>query len=140
LNTNFPKSYYTQTCNFYWGQASPDYNIDLITVIVLVLLGFVIGFVGGMVGLVLGVLRLVFIILGVESSFSSTSSSSPVGVAAGTNIGVSTLGAAAAAVRHFRQKNISFHPFLIMAATGSIGGFFGSVFTNYVPSIYYLVS
>jgi uncharacterized membrane protein YfcA len=96
-------------------------------------LGFVIGFVGGMVGLVLGVLRLVFIILGVESSFSSTSSSSPVGVAAGTNIGVSTLGAAAAAVRHFRQKNISFHPFLIMAATGSIGGFFGSVFTNYVP-------
>jgi uncharacterized protein len=96
-------------------------------------LGFVIGFVGGMVGLVLGVLRLVFIILGVESSFTSPSSSSPVGVAAGTNIGVSTLGAAAAAVRHFRQKNISFQPFLIMAATGSIGGFFGSVFTNYVP-------
>jgi uncharacterized membrane protein YfcA len=96
-------------------------------------LGFVIGFVGGMVGLVLGVLRLVFIILGVESSFTSPSSSSPVGVAAGTNIGVSTLGAAAATVRHFRQKNISFQPFLIMAATGSIGGFFGSVFTNYVP-------
>jgi hypothetical protein len=65
---------------------------------------------GGMVGLVLGVLRLVFIILGVESSFSSSSSSSSVGVAAGTNIGVSTFGAAAA-IRHFRQKNISFRTF-----------------------------
>jgi uncharacterized membrane protein YfcA len=94
-------------------------------------LGFVVGFVGGMVGLVLGVLRLAFIILGVESSFSSSSSS--VSVAAGTNIGVSTFGAAAAAIRHFRQKNISLQTFLIMAATGSIGGFFGSVFTKYIP-------
>src|SRR5215211_2135556 len=85
-----------------------------------------------MVGLVLGVLRLAFIILGVESSFSSSSSSS-VSVAAGTNIGVSTFGAAAAAIRHFRQKNISLQTFLIMAATGSIGGFFGSVFTKYIP-------
>jgi len=96
-------------------------------------LGFVVGFVGGMVGLVLGVLRLAFIILGVESSFSPSSSSSSVSVAAGTNIGVSTFGAAAAAIRHFRQKNISLQTFLIMAATGSIGGFFGSVFTKYIP-------
>jgi uncharacterized protein len=94
-------------------------------------LGFVVGFVGGMVGLVLGVLRLAFIILGVESSFSPSSSS--VSVAAGTNIGVSTFGAAAAAIRHFRQKNISLQTFLIMAATGSTGGFFGSVFTKYIP-------
>ena len=86
-----------------------------------------------MVGLVLGVLRLAFIILGVESSFSPSSSSSSVSVAAGTNIGVSTFGAAAAAIRHFRQKNISLQTFLIMAATGSIGGFFGSVFTKYIP-------
>jgi uncharacterized protein len=104
-------------------------NIDLVIVIIIVLLGFVIGFVGGMVGLVLGVLRLAFIILGVESSFSSSS----VAVAAGTNIGVSTFGAAAAAIRHFRQKNTSFQTFLIMAVTGSIGGFFGSVFTKYIP-------
>jgi uncharacterized membrane protein YfcA len=109
-------------------------NIDLVTVIILVLLGFVIGFVGGMVGLVLGVLRLAFIILGVESSFSySSSSSSSVSVAAGTNIGVSTFGAAAAAIRHFRQKNISFQTFLIMVATGSIGGFIGSAFTKHIP-------
>ena len=112
-------------------------NIDLVIAIILVLLGFVVGFVGGMVGLVLGVLRLAFIILGVESSFSpsssSSSSSSSVSVAAGTNIGVSTFGAAAAAIRHFRQKNISLQTFLIMAATGSIGGFFGSVFTKYIP-------
>jgi uncharacterized protein len=108
-------------------------NIDLVIAIVLVLLGFVVGFVGGMVGLVLGVLRLVFIILGVESSFSPSSSSSSVSVAAGTNIGVSTFGAAAAAIRHFRQKNISLQTFLIMAATGSIGGFFGSIFTKYIP-------
>ena len=72
-------------------------NIDLVIAIILVLLGFVVGFVGGMVGLVLGVLRLAFIILGVESSFSPSSpSSSSVSVAAGTNIGVSTFGAAAA--------------------------------------------
>jgi uncharacterized protein len=109
-------------------------DIDLVIAIILVLLGFVVGFVGGMVGLVLGVLRLAFIILGVESSFSpSSSSSSSVSVAAGTNIGVSTFGAAAAAIRHFRQKNISLQTFLIMAATGSIGGFFGSVFTKYIP-------
>lgn len=95
-------------------------------------MGFVVGFVGGMVGLVLGVLRLAFIILGVESSFSPSSSSS-VSVAAGTNIGVSTFGAAAAAIRHFRQKNISLQTFLIMAATGSIGGFFGSAFTKNIP-------
>jgi uncharacterized protein len=86
-----------------------------------------------MVGLVLGVLRLAFIILGVESSFSSPSPSPSVAVAAGTNIGVSTFGATAAAIRHFRQKNISFQTFLIMAATGSIGGFIGSVFTIYIP-------
>jgi uncharacterized protein len=108
-------------------------NIDLVIAIILVLLGFVVGFVGGMVGIVLGVLRLAFIILGVESSFSPSSSSSSVSVAAGTNIGVSTFGAAAAAIRHFRQKNISLQTFLIMAATGSIGGFFGSVFTKYIP-------
>lgn len=106
-------------------------NIDLVIAIILVLLGFVVGFVGGMVGLVLGVLRLAFIILGVEPSFSHSSSS--VSVAAGTNIGVSTFGAAAAAIRHFRQKNISLQTFLIMAATGSTGGFFGSVFTKYIP-------
>lgn len=106
-------------------------NIDLVITIILVLLGFVVGFVGGMVGLVLGVLRLAFIILGVESSFSPSSSS--VSVAAGTNIGISTFGAAAAAIRHFRQKNISLQTFLIMAATGSTGGFFGSVFTKYIP-------
>ena len=112
-------------------------NIDLVIAIILVLLGFVVGFVGGMVGLVLGVLRLAFIILGVESSFSPSSPSSPssssVSVAAGTNIGVSTFGAAAAAIRHFRQKNISLQTFLILAATGSIGGFFGSLFTKYIP-------
>ena len=109
-------------------------NIDLVIAIILVLFGFVVGFVGGMVGLVLGVLRLAFIILGVEPSFShSSSSSSSVSVAAGTNIGVSTFGAIAAAIRHFRQKNISLQTFLIMAATGSTGGFLGSVFTKYIP-------
>jgi uncharacterized protein len=110
-------------------------NIDLVIAIILVLFGFVVGFVGGMVGLVLGVLRLAFIILGVEPSFShsSSSSSSSISVAAGTNIGISTFGAAAAAIRHFRQKNISLQTFLIMAATGSTGGFLGSVFTKYIP-------
>jgi uncharacterized protein len=133
----FSRSYLSECATFYRGnKLLQTINIDLVIVIILVLLGFVIGFIGGMVGLVLGVLRLAFIILGVESSFSlsSSSSSSSVGVAAGTNIGVTTVGAAAAAIRHFQQKNISFKTFLIMAATGSIGGFLGSFFTKYIPA------
>ena len=57
---------------------------SIISILILSILGLIIGFVGGMVGLVLGVLRFP-IVLGNEISASVT---------AGTNIGISTLGAA----------------------------------------------
>lgn len=64
--------------------------------ILLALSGFAIGFVGGMVGLVLGVVRFP-LVMNIESS---------IGVTAGTNLGISTLGAITATMRHYRQKNI----------------------------------
>ncbi|MDQ5870159.1 MAG: TSUP family transporter, partial [Thermoproteota archaeon] len=76
-----------------------------------------------MVGLILGVLRFPFII-GAETS---------IGVAAGTNIGISTMAAIPAAVRHFRQNNVNTRIFLVMAITGAVGAFFGSFLTRYVP-------
>lgn len=78
-----------------------------------------------MVGLVLGVLRLPFLILGFEPSAAN--------VAIGTNIGVSTFGAISASIRHFQQNNIYLRTFIVMAGTGSIGGFLGSLLTKDVP-------
>jgi uncharacterized membrane protein YfcA len=68
--------------------------IEIIYFLVLALSGLVIGFVGGMVGLVLGVVRFP-VVMSVETSVSIT---------AGTNLGVSTLGAITAAIRHYHQK------------------------------------
>jgi len=85
--------------------------------------GLLIGFVGGMVGLVLGVVRFP-IVLGAETTAS---------VAAGTNLGISTLGSIAGAIKHYRQNNVDFQIFVIMAITGAIGAFIGSFLTDYVP-------
>jgi uncharacterized protein len=76
-----------------------------------------------MVGLVLGVVRFP-VIMSVESSVSIT---------AGTNLGVSTLGAMTAAIRHYRQKNIQLRAFLFLGITGGAGAFIGSFLTGYVP-------
>ncbi len=76
-------------------------------------------------GLVLGVLRLPLIILGLDPTSAN--------VAVGTNIGVSTFGAITAAIRHFQQNNIYLRTFMVMALTGSIGGFLGSLLTKDVP-------
>jgi uncharacterized protein len=98
--------------------------VDILYVIVLAVSGFVIGFVGGMVGLVLGVVRYP-IVLNVEPSLSLT---------AGTNLGVSTLGAITATIRHYRQGNIRYRPFIILAATGATGAFIGSFLTGFIPA------
>ena len=84
--------------------------------------GLAVGFVGGMVGLVLGVIR-----------FPCMSGETSVSITAGTNLGVSTLGAITAPIRHYRQRNIQFRAFVIMAATGAAGAFIGSFLTSYVP-------
>ncbi|MDE1812241.1 MAG: sulfite exporter TauE/SafE family protein [Thaumarchaeota archaeon] len=96
---------------------------DSFSLVLLAVLGLAIGFVGGLVGLVLGVVRFP-LVLGSEISAS---------VAAGTNIGVSILGAFTAAIRHFRQNNIHRRTFLVMASTGAVGGFLGSLITKHVP-------
>ncbi|MFY9868315.1 MAG: sulfite exporter TauE/SafE family protein [Candidatus Nitrosopolaris sp.] len=81
----------------------------------------VIGLVGGMVGLVLGVVRFP-VVMSVETSVSIT---------AGTNLGVSTLGAITAAVRHYRQRNIQLRAFLVLGITGAAGASSCYVFLAY---------
>lgn len=103
--------------------------VDLVYSLILAISGFVIGFVGGMVGLVLGVVRFP-VVMNFETSISIT---------AGTNLGVSTLGAIAAAIRHYRLRNIQFRPFLILAATGAVGAFIGSFLTGYIPVAFLLI-
>lgn len=88
-----------------------------------------IGFVGGMVGLVLGVVRFP-IILDVETTASVT---------AGTNLGISTLGSITASIKHYRQNNIDFQIFIIMAVTGAVGAFIGSFLTSHIPMIFLLL-
>jgi len=56
-----------------------------------------------------------------------------IGITAGTNLGVSTLGAITAAIRHYRQNNIQFHAFVFLATTGAAGAFIGSFLTGYIP-------
>jgi len=104
-------------------------QVDLLGPIVLAISGFAIGFVGGMVGLVLGVVRFP-VVMSVETSASIT---------AGTNLGISTLGAITAALRHYRLGNIHFRLFLILGLTGAAGAFIGSFLTGYVPVSYLLV-
>lgn len=99
--------------------------VDSLTLIILGSLGLVIGFVGGLLGLVLGVLRFPLILTsgGVASA----------AMVAGTNIGVSTLGAMTAAIRHFRQNDVHLRIFVVMAVTGAVGAFLGSMLTKQVP-------
>ncbi|HZS74448.1 MAG TPA: sulfite exporter TauE/SafE family protein [Candidatus Nitrosotalea sp.] len=105
--------------------------LDILTVSMLGIIGLGIGFVGGLVGLVLGVVRFP-LILG--------ASGTTVAISAGTNIGISTLGAFAAAIGHFRQNNVHRRIFLIMAITGATGAFVGSFLTRFVPVIVLLLS
>lgn len=99
--------------------------MDLISPIILTISGFIIGFVGGVVGLVLGVIRFP-VVLSAETSASVT---------AGTNLGVSTLGAITAALRHYRLGNIHYRLFLILGLTGAAGVFL----TGFIPVSYLLV-
>jgi uncharacterized membrane protein YfcA len=104
---------------------------DPLTLILLAILGLAIGFVGGLVGLVLGVLRFPLILSTAETS---------VAITAGTNIGVSTLGALAGAIRHFKQNNIHFRVFAIMAGTGAVGAFIGAFLTRHVPVQFFFIA
>jgi len=104
-------------------------KVELLGPFILAISGFAIGFVGGMVGLVLGVVRFP-VVLNIETSASVT---------AGTNLGISTLGAITAALRHYRLGNVHLRLFLILGLTGAAGAFIGSFLTGYVPVSYLLV-
>lgn len=97
--------------------------MDIVYLVSLSFTGFAIGFVGGMVGLVLGAVRFP-VIMSVEPTVS---------IASGTNLSISTLGAITAAIRHYRQRNIFIHAFLILGITGAAGAFIGSFLTSYIP-------
>jgi uncharacterized membrane protein YfcA len=99
--------------------------VENLTIVFLAVLGLAIGFVGGLVGLVLGVLRFPLIFATAETSVAMT---------AGTNIGVSTLGALTGAIRHFQQNNLHFRVFAIMAGMGAAGSFLGAFLTRLVPA------
>lgn len=104
--------------------------LDYLTITLLAGLGLAIGFVGGLVGLVLGVVRFPLILSTAGTSLAVT---------AGTNIGISTLGSVAGAIRHLRQHNFHFRIFAIMAASGAAGAFIGSMFTRLFPAQLLLV-
>lgn len=101
--------------------------IDSFTLFALGSLGLAIGFVGGLLGLVLGVLRYPLIL-------SAGGAGVSLAMVAGTNIGISTLGAMTAALTHFRQNNVHLRIFAIMAGTGAVGAFIGSMLTRQVPA------
>lgn len=96
---------------------------DLISLIGLGFLGYVIGFVGGMVGLVLGVLRLPVVYF---FAFSPS-------VAAGTNIGVSALGAIAGSSRHIMDGHVNYRVLVVMAFSAAIGAFIGGYYSWVFP-------
>lgn len=106
-------------------------TLDIFTISILGLLGLAIGFVGGLVGLVLGVVRFPLILGSVGTSAA---------ISAGTNMGISTLGAFAAAIRHFQQNNVHRRIFIIMGITGAAGAFLGSLLTRFVPVTVLLLS
>lgn len=95
----------------------------LTSLIGLGLLGYFIGFIGGMVGLVLGVLRLPIVYF---YAFSPS-------VAAGTNIGVSAMGAIAGSARHIREGRINYRVLTVMAVSAALGAFIGGYYGWVVP-------
>lgn len=96
---------------------------ELASLIGLGLLGYFIGFIGGIVGLVLGVLRLPVIYL---YAFSPS-------VAAGTNIGVSAMGAIAGLGRHIREGRVNYRVLAAMAVSSALGAFFVGYYSWVVP-------
>lgn len=95
----------------------------LTSLIGLGLLGYFIGFVGGMVGLVLGVLRLPIVYF---YAFSPS-------VAAGTNIGVSAMGALAGSGRHIREERVNYRVLAVMAVSSALGAFIGGYYSWVIP-------
>ena len=92
-------------------------------------LGFAIGYMGAVMGLVLGVLRLpVIYILGL-----------PAATAAGTNIGISAMGALAGSWRHLRDGRVNLRIVFYMGIPSLIGAFAGGLFSRLISTWFLLM-
>lgn len=91
--------------------------------------GFATGFLGGMMGLVLGRPRLLLVYWTAENPLA----------AAGTNILIGTLVAAAGAWRHFREGRIDFTIVAFMGIPTMAGAFLGGFYAGLAPRAVLLV-
>ena len=91
--------------------------------VLLTLISLGVGVLGGFVGLALGTVRLPALLL----------MGMPVPVAAGTNILVSTLSAAAGAVRHIGHRRVHWRVVVVMGLPSMIGALSGALAGDKVP-------
>lgn len=91
--------------------------------------GFATGFLGGMMGLALGRPRLVLVYWAAENPLS----------AAGTNILIGSLAAAAGAWKHFREGRVDFGVVAFMGIPTMAGAFLGGFYANLAPRALLLV-
>ncbi|MEM4310851.1 MAG: sulfite exporter TauE/SafE family protein [Nitrososphaerales archaeon] len=98
--------------------------VDIFALLSIGVLGYLIGFVGGIVGLVLGVLRLPIIYI-----FALNPA-----MAAGTNIGISTLGSFSSFIRHAKEKRVDYQVFVIMSFSSALGAFIGGYLSWIIPA------
>ena len=91
--------------------------------VLLAVVSVVVGLVGGMTGLALGVLRLpLLIVLGFPPS-----------LAAGTNIGVSALGALGGSIRHIKEGRVIPRLVVVMGVPSLVGAFLGGYYGGGIP-------
>ena len=99
-----------------------DFDLELWHLVVLGPISALVGLVGGMTGLALGTLRLPFLVaLGV-----------PPALAAGTNIGVSALGALGGSVRHIQERRVIPRLVVVVGVPSVVGAFLGGYYGGLV--------
>ncbi len=102
------------------GLPSP---VPLWEALFLTALSYGVGVLGGIVGLALGTMRLPFLLL----------LGMPAPVAAGTNILVSTLGAATGSVRHLRERRVDMRVVAVQGIPAVLGAFMGGFASGVAP-------
>lgn len=103
-----------------FGLPSP---VPLWEALFLTALSYGVGVLGGIVGLALGTMRLPFLLL----------LGMPAPVAAGTNILVSTLGAATGSVRHLRERRVDMRVVAVQGIPAVLGAFMGGFASGVAP-------
>ncbi len=103
-----------------WGLPSA---VPLWEALFLTVLSYGVGVLGGIVGLALGTMRLPFLLL----------LGMPAPVAAGTNILVSTLGAATGSLRHLRERRVDLRVVAVQGIPAVLGAFVGGFGSGVAP-------